>query len=200
MLLSELLKGKTLVLASKSPRRKELLAQLGLPFVVRTNGDVMEDYPADLTLEQIPEYLALKKAKPLIESLGNHEILITSDTIVCQGQTLMGKPKDRNDAIGMISCLSGSSHLVITGVCIATKELKHTFSSTTKVFFRQLERDEIEYYIDHFKPFDKAGAYGIQEWIGHAAVERIEGSYFNVMGLPVQKLYTELLNLFKNRK
>lgn len=200
MLLSELLKGKTLVLASKSPRRKELLAQLGLPFVVRTNGDVMEDYPANLTLEQIPEYLALKKAEPLIGSLGNHEILITSDTIVCQGQTLMGKPKDRNDAIGMISQLSGSSHLVTSGVGIITKEIKHTFSSTTKVFFRQLERDEIEYYVDQFKPFDKAGAYGIQEWIGHAAVERIEGSYFNVMGLPIQKLYTELLHLFKNAK
>lgn len=199
MLLSRLLEGRTIVLASKSPRRRELLEQLAVPFIVRNNVDVKEDIPSQLPLNQVPQYLALKKAGPLLASLADHEILITSDTIVCQDNNIMGKPADRQDAIDMLSRLSGGSHLVITGVaCVSTKN-QHTFTATTKVFFRPLEMDEIEYYVDNFKPYDKAGAYGIQEWIGHAAVERIEGSYFNVMGLPVQMLYTELVNLLKTQ-
>lgn len=199
MLLSQLLEGRTVVLASKSPRRRELLKKLGIPFIVRVDADVNEDFPSHLPLNQVPQYVALKKAEPMVASMADHEILITSDTIVCQGNDIMGKPVDRKDAIDMIHRLSGKSHLVKTGVAIVSKKYKHSFIATTTVFFRSLEMAEIEYYVDNFKPFDKAGAYGIQEWIGHAAVERIEGSYFNVMGLPVQMLYTELVNLLKTQ-
>ena len=192
MLLKDALKGKTLILASKSPRRQQLLGELGLPFEVRISEEGDETFPADLPFEQIPEYLAIKKAEPYRHSLKPNELLITSDTIVWANSKVLGKPVDRQEALEMLGQLSGIKHSVITGVALVYGDEVRTFSAVTEVFFRPLAMDEIEYYVDNYKPYDKAGAYGIQEWIGYAAVERIEGSYFNVMGLPVQRLYTEL--------
>lgn len=193
MLLHHLLKGKSIVLASQSPRRQQLLAELGLPFEVRVNGEVDETYPSNLNPREIPEYLAKKKAESYIKSLASHEILLTSDTIVLCNGMVLGKPTDRQNAIDILQQLSGCKHSVITGVALSYNNLQHTFSAITDVYFRKLAEDEIFYYVDTFKPFDKAGAYGIQEWIGYVGVERIDGSYYNVMGLPVQKLYTELI-------
>lgn len=193
MLLHNLLEGKSLVLASKSPRRQFLLRELGLPFEVRLNGEIDETYPSTLNYLDIPVYLSLKKAEAYRKDLAGNEILITSDTIVWSNGKILGKPANRGDAIEMLQQLSGSKHTVVTGVALVNNEKEHTFSSVTDVYFRPLTNEEIEYYIDNFKPFDKAGAYGIQEWIGYVAVERIEGSYFNVMGLPIQKLYNELI-------
>ncbi len=197
MLLNQLLKGKTIILASQSPRRQQLLSELGLPFEVRFFSEVDESYPGNLSFTQIPVYLALKKAKPYKSTLKDNEILITSDTIVwCKGQVL-GKPSDRDDAISILRTLSGSKHTVVTGVAMTHIDRMHSFIAETDVYFRHLSDEEIVYYIDNFKPFDKAGAYGIQEWIGYVGVERIDGSYFNVMGLPVQKLYSELLSFLQ---
>jgi septum formation protein len=193
MLLHNLLEGKSLVLASKSPRRQYLLRELGLPFEVRLNGDIDETYPSTLNYLDIPVYLSLKKAEAYRKDLASNEILITSDTIVWSNGEILGKPANRGDAMEMLQQLSGSKHTVVTGVALVNPVKEHTFSSVTDVFFRSLTNEEIVYYIDNFKPFDKAGAYGIQEWIGYVAVERIEGSYFNVMGLPIQKLYNELI-------
>ncbi len=191
-MLIHLLKGKTIILASQSPRRQQLLSELGLPFEVRVNGEVDETYPQSIMPEDIPVYLAAKKSQAFRASLASNEILLTSDTIViCEGKVL-GKPIDRQHAIDTLSSLSGSMHSVITGVALFYNGKERTFSSTTDVYFRELTLDEIEFYVDTYKPFDKAGAYGIQEWIGYVGVERIDGSYFNVMGLPVQKLYSEL--------
>lgn len=191
-MLSEKLKGINLVLASKSPRRQQLLRELGLDFEVRSNGDDDEIFPDGLSMTEIPVYLAQHKAKTLLSKLKENEILITSDTIVwCNGHVI-GKPEDSNDAFRILSMLSGSKHTVVTGVCLSSIKASKCFFATTDVFFRKLSDDEIWYYIHNYKPFDKAGAYGIQEWIGFIGVERIEGSYFNVMGLPVQKLYVEL--------
>lgn len=193
MILKEKLKEYRLILASKSPRRKFLLHELGLDFEVRVieNGD--ETYPNHLEFTQIPIFLAEKKAQYYRDQLNDNEVLVTSDTIVwCNGKVL-GKPVDRNDAISILGQLSANKHVVITGVCLTTKSKTHTFNSLTDVHFRELTLEEIEYYVDTFKPYDKAGAYGIQEWIGYVGVERIDGSFFNVMGLPVQKLYCELM-------
>ena len=191
-MLIHLLKGKTIILASQSPRRQQLLSELGLPFEVRVNGEVDETYPQSIMPEDIPVYLAAKKSQAFRATLVSNEILLTSDTIViCEGKVL-GKPIDRQHAIDTLSSLSGSMHSVITGVALFYNGKERTFSSTTDVYFRELTLDEIEFYVDTYKPFDKAGAYGIQEWIGYVGVERIDGSYFNVMGLPVQKLYSEL--------
>lgn len=198
MLLHQLIKGKTIVLASQSPRRQQLLKELGLPFEVRLNGEVNESYPSNMGYLDIPVYLAQKKIEPVVATLANNEILIASDTIVwCKGKVL-GKPVNRQDAIDMLTELSGANHSVVTGVAITDGKRVQTFSSVTEVYFRSLSDSEKSYYVDNFKPFDKAGAYGIQEWIGYVAVERIEGSYFNVMGLPVQKLYSELLSFLEN--
>ncbi|MFA5647820.1 MAG: Maf family nucleotide pyrophosphatase [Bacteroidales bacterium] len=198
MLLHQLIKGKTIVLASQSPRRQQLLKELGLPFEVRLNGEVNESYPSNMGYLDIPVYLAQKKIEPVVATLANNEILIASDTIVwCKGKVL-GKPVNRQDAIDMLTELSGTNHSVVTGVAITDGKRVQTFSSVTEVYFRSLSDSEKSYYVDNFKPFDKAGAYGIQEWIGYVAVERIEGSYFNVMGLPVQKLYSELLSFLEN--
>lgn len=199
MLLNQLLKGKTIVLASQSPRRQQLLAELGLPFEVRINGEVEETYPANLKPESIPEYLAMKKAEFSTHSLASHEILLTSDTIVCCKGKVLGKPTDRDNAIAILKELSGCKHTVITGVALYHGNREHTFSATTDVYFRNLADEEITHYVDTYKPFDKAGAYGIQEWIGYIGIERIDGSYFNVMGLPVQKLYTELIALLSEK-
>ncbi len=198
-MLSDILKGKKLILASKSPRRQQLLHELGVDFEVRANNDDEELYPDHLTMNEIPVYLAIHKANPLIQKLQKDEILITSDTIVwCNGHVI-GKPIDKDDAYRIISLLSGNKHTVVTGVCLSTTSETKTFYDSTDVFFRKLTNEEIWYYINKFKPFDKAGAYGIQEWIGFIGIERIEGSYFNVMGLPIQKLYIELQNFITGK-
>lgn len=186
------LRGKHLVLASKSPRRQQLLRELGLNFEVRLNGETDECYPAGLSNTDIPMFLARKKAEPLLGSLQSNEILITSDTIVWCNNEVIGKPLDRDDAIKILNKLSGNKHVVVTGVCLSTTSRSTCFHVETDVYFRKLTQEEICYYVDRYTPYDKAGAYGVQEWIGYVGVERIEGSYFNVMGLPVQRLYTEL--------
>ncbi|HBS87685.1 MAG: septum formation protein Maf [Bacteroidetes bacterium GWF2_38_335] len=183
-----------IVLASNSPRRKQMLGELGVNFEIRVPIDSDESYPSDMNPHDIPEYLAGKKAAGLIPGLKESEILVTADTIVVLDDQIMNKPTDATDAFRMLRELSGKKHEVITGVCISDKSKSRSFKSVTDVYFKDLTDEEIQYYIDNFKPFDKAGAYGIQEWIGFIAVRRIEGSYFNVVGLPVQKLYEELCN------
>ena len=189
-----LVENHRVVLASNSPRRKELLGGLGIDFEVRTLQDIDESYPSSLKGEEIPMYISGKKAEAYKQSMADDEMIITADTIVYDNGQVLGKPKDREEAIQMLRELSGHAHEVITGVSIVTKEKTAQFASTSKVTFAELTDEEIAYYVDHYKPFDKAGAYGIQEWIGYVAVTRIEGSYFNVMGLPIQRLYTELKN------
>ncbi|WP_242928130.1 Maf family nucleotide pyrophosphatase [Pontibacter vulgaris] len=183
--------SRPLLLASNSPRRKELLAGLGLQFEVRVK-EVHEDFPEHLQREEVAEYLASHKADNYLDELKT-EILITADTIVCLGDNILNKPADYAEAASMLRALSGTSHEVITGVCVATHDSKAVFHDVTKVYFKELTEAEIHYYITQYKPFDKAGAYGIQEWIGMIGIEKIEGSYFNVVGLPVQKLYLHLL-------
>lgn len=187
-----LVEGYKVVLASNSPRRKELLGGLGIDFTVRTLQDIDESYPDSLRGEDIPIYISGKKAAAYRATMADDEMIITADTIVYDNGCVMGKPKDREEAIHMLRQLSGHAHEVITGVSIVTKEKTTQFASTSKVFFAELTNEEITYYVDTFRPYDKAGAYGIQEWIGYVGVTRLEGSYFNVMGLPIQRLYTEL--------
>ncbi|MCU0461170.1 MAG: Maf family nucleotide pyrophosphatase [Bacteroidales bacterium] len=180
-----------IILASRSPRRQQLLRELGLKFDVVVR-DFNETYPDSLRAEEIAEYLSSIKAENFRGEISDNEIVITADTIVwCNGRVL-GKPENHNDARNMIRQLSGVTHEVITGVTLFSLKKKNTFSESTKVTFEKLTNSEIDFYIEHYKPYDKAGAYGIQEWIGVAACSRIEGSYFNVVGLPVQKLYREL--------
>lgn len=198
MILNQLLKGKKIILASQSPRRQQLLGELGVEYEVRHNGDSDESYPDTLPYSDIPIYLAQKKAEPFRKNLASNEMLITSDTIVWCNGSVLGKPIDRADAISILQKLSGHKHEVITGVHLIYKGKEHSFSASTDVYFRELTDEEINYYIDNFKPYDKAGAYGVQEWIGYVAVERIDGSYFNVMGLPVQKLYNELIKFLED--
>ena len=185
------LKGYQLILASQSPRRHQMLKELGLDFKIQTK-DVEEVYPDDLKGEEIPVYLAKLKAEAFVLDLNEKELVITADTIVCVDDMVLGKPKDREDAVNMLKTLSGRSHQVISGVCLKSKEKEASFSTTTHVHFKELSLEEIDYYIDNYKPFDKAGAYGIQEWIGFVGIDGIEGSYFNVVGLPIQRLYQEL--------
>ena len=187
-----LVEGYKVILASNSPRRKELLGGLGIPFDVRTLQDIAESYPDSLLGEEIPMFISGKKAEAYKQAMADDEMIITADTIVYDHGQVLGKPKDREEAICMLRQLSGHAHEVITGVSIVTKEKTRQFASTSKVYFDTLADDEIIYYVDNYHPFDKAGAYGVQEWIGYVAVTRIEGSYFNVMGLPIQRLYTEL--------
>jgi len=182
-----------IILASKSPRRQQLLADLGIDYEVETR-EVEEVYPESLSSYQVPEYLSKLKAKPFLSEIDNDTIVITSDTIVCIDGEILGKPGDYNHAVEMFKKISGKKHQVVTGVCITSKAKQVCFTSSTDVFFKELSREEIDFYIDRFKPYDKAGAYGIQEWIGYIGIKRIEGSYFNVMGLPVQRLYEELRN------
>lgn len=165
-----------------------------LDFVIETNGDVAEEFDSSLDIQKVPEYLAELKSKGFSRKLENNEILITADTMVLCNNEILGKPADRDDAINMLSKLSGNKHQVLTGVCIRSNSGCRAFTATTDVFFRNLTLEAIEYYIDNYKPYDKAGAYGAQEWIGYVAINRIEGSYFNVMGLPIQQLYMELDN------
>jgi len=190
-MLFENLKDYQIILASKSPRRNSLLKELGLKFKVRIH-ETDETYPDSLSVEEIPSYLAEKKALPFENESDSNTIIITADTIVYIENEVLGKPTDYEDAYQMLQKLSGRWHQVATGVCLFSKNKKVTFTSVTKVQFKPLTHDEIDYYITNFKPYDKAGAYGIQEWIGLVAAEKIDGSYFNVMGLPVQRLYEEL--------
>lgn len=193
--MNRLLDGKRLILASNSPRRKELLAGLGLEFEVRVMKGIDESYPDDLVGEDIPKYISMQKAKAYIPTLAPDEVLITSDTIVYVDGKVLGKPRDAADAHDMLCLLSGRTHEVITGVTIVESGREpRCFATTTLVTFKQLTDDEINYYITNYRPFDKAGAYGIQEWIGYIGVTSIEGSYFNVMGLPVQRVYESLIN------
>ena len=186
------LKKYNIVLASNSPRRKELLAGLGLAFEVRVLPNIAESYPADLPVDEIPAYLAAMKAEANRIGMKPADLLLTADTIVVCGDAVLGKPKDRAEAIAMLRLLSGRTHRVITGVCITSHGTQRKFSVSTDVTFKELSDDEIDFYVTNYKPYDKAGAYGIQEWIGYAGVTSISGSFFNVMGLPVQRLYAEL--------
>lgn len=187
-----LVDGYKIVLASNSPRRKELLGGLGVDFEVRTIKDIDESYPDNLEGEEIPMYISSKKADAYRNTMADAELVITADTIVYDNGQVLGKPKDAEAAKAMLKQLSGHPHEVITGVCVVTKKKTVRFASTSKVFFDTLTDEEINYYVQTYKPFDKAGAYGIQEWIGFIGVTRIEGSYFNVMGLPIQRLYKVL--------
>ncbi|MBN2778379.1 MAG: septum formation protein Maf [Bacteroidales bacterium] len=180
-----------ILLATASPRRQELLAQTGIQFKIVKAPDIVEDYPNNLYRENIATFLAEKKAAAF-QDLTKNQILITADTIVWLNDIVLGKPTDYSDAFQMLKLLSGKSHYVITGVCIKSIEKTKTFYSETLVRFANLEDEEIRYYIEKYKPFDKAGAYGIQEWIGKIGIDYIEGSYYNVVGLPVQMLYREL--------
>lgn len=181
-----------IILASNSPRRKELLGGLGIEFSVRTLQGIDESYPNDLKGEDIPKYISGQKAKAYKALMADEELIITADTIVYVDGEVLGKPKDKDDARRMFHLMSGRKHEVITGVSIVTKDKTIQFATTTHVTFAPLTDEEIDFYIDNYKPFDKAGAYGIQEWIGYIGITGIEGSYFNVVGLPVQRLYTEL--------
>ena len=186
-----MLENYKIVLGSKSPRRQELLKGLDIDFGVK-EIDVDENYHADLPIDKIPEYLAKQKADAYSDFLQNDTLLITADTIVAHKGKVYGKPKDENDAKNMLKILANSTHEVITGVCITTKERQEIFSVITKVTFAPLTDNEIDYYVEKYKPMDKAGSYGIQEWIGYVGVEKIDGSYYNVMGLPIQKIYQKL--------
>lgn len=186
------LNNYNIILASKSPRRQELLKGIGLNFNVLTK-DVDESYPSRLSVYEVAPYLSLKKAKAFEETeLPNDYMIIAADTIVVVGDEILGKPKDKENACEMLLKLSGKKHSVITGVTIRTKDRTKTFSEVSNVVFEKLDSEEINYYIDNLEPFDKAGSYGIQEWIGYIGVSAVEGSYFNVMGLPTQKLYAVL--------
>ena len=181
-----------IVLASNSPRRKELLAGLDIPFEVRVLDNIDESYPETLPTKEIAGYISKKKADAYRQTMADDELIITADTIVVLGQEVMGKPKDDEEARRMLWELSGKTHQVITGVCLTTKDKQSNFSVETDVTFKTLSEEEIDYYVAHYRPLDKAGAYDIQEWIGHIGVTGLNGSYFNVMGLPVQRIYEAL--------
>ena len=189
------LKKYKVILASNSPRRKELLAGLGVDYEVRTLPDVDESYPETLQGADIPLYIAKEKADAYVAMMQPGELMITADTIVWLDGKVLGKPRDREDALQMLRTMSGRTHEVFTGVCITTTDWQRSFTAQTEVRFATLSEEEIAYYVDNFQPMDKAGAYGEQEWIGFIGVENISGSYYNIMGLPVQKLYRELLKV-----
>ncbi|MDE7381789.1 MAG: Maf-like protein [Muribaculaceae bacterium] len=188
------LKDYNILLASKSPRRQELMSELHIPFKVITLGGIDESYPSSLPAMEVAPYLSKIKANAYLSRLSENDLIITADTVVILNNKIYGKPDGRESAISMLEELSGKAHHVVTGVSISTHNKQITFSSVTEVVFAELSKKDIEYYVDTFLPFDKAGAYGIQEWIGCIAVERINGSFYNVMGLPVHKLYKELQN------
>ena len=183
---------KQIVLASNSPRRRELLAGLGFPFEVRVLEGIDESYPHDLPASEVALYIAGKKAEAYRQAITDDELIITADTVVIVGDEILGKPVDEADAVRMLRELSGRTHQVTTGVCLLSSEQESRFAVTTDVTFKTLTDEEIQYYVSHYKPFDKAGAYGIQEWIGYIGVTGLHGSYYNVMGLPVQRIYSEL--------
>lgn len=185
------LQQKKIILASKSPRRSQLLRESGFNFEIKT-VDVEEIYPDDLPVREVAAFLAELKATAAKNLLQNGEILLTADTIVLQDEMIFGKPRDREDAFNILKRLSGNMHEVITGVCLVSKEKSHTFSTVSRVYFEPMTDEEIVYYIDKFQPYDKAGAYAIQEWIGHCKISRIEGTYSNIMGLPMESVYKAL--------
>lgn len=184
-----------IILASASPRRKELLAGLDLDFEVKVIKSVSESYPESLRAEEVPQYISREKAAAY--QVADDELLLTADTVVVVDNTILGKPHDADDARRMLRLVSGRTHHVVTGVTLTTAKAQKTFGVTTDVTFRQLTDDEINYYISQYRPFDKAGAYGIQEWIGYIGVTSIHGSYYNVMGLPVQRIYQEIMKMEK---
>ncbi len=188
------LKNKRVILASQSPRRQDLIKGLDIDLIIRT-ADIDESFPNHFKKEEIPVYLAGEKAKALLNNLSEDDILITADTIVWLNGKAVNKPQNREEAYKMISELSGNTHTVYTGVQLTTLKVKKCFFAETKVTFSKLEEPEINYYIDKYQPFDKAGAYGIQEWIGYIGIEKIEGSYFNVMGFPLHLVYQNLKEL-----
>ena len=191
-MLSDLLKDKIIVLGSASPRRKTLLRAIINDFEIKVS-DLEEEYPKNLKEKEISEFLAIQKSDVLSIKIKKNEILITADTIVIKGGQILNKPKNKTEAKEMLVFLSGSSHKVITSVCLRDQQKKLVFSSITKVFFKPLSDAEINYYVEEYKPLDKAGSYGIQEWIGLIGITKIEGSYFNVVGLPIEKLYQKLI-------
>jgi len=188
-----------IILASNSPRRRELLAGLGIEFEVRVLPGIDESYPASMPAEETAEYIAGKKAAAYRQVMADDELVITADTVVIVGDEVLGKPADTQMAAQMLRKLSGRTHQVMTGVCMTTSEQTVSFSVKTDVTFKQLAEDEIEYYIKKYQPLDKAGAYGIQEWIGYIGCTGLNGSYYNVMGLPVQRIYTELQRFTRRR-
>lgn len=190
----ENLKDYKILLASKSPRRRELLSQLRIPFTVINLTDIDESYPNSIPAEDVPQFLANKKGDAYASTLRDNEIIITADTLVILDDKILGKPHDAEDAKRMLRMLSGKVHKVISGVCIMASQRRITFSTATEVKFANLSESDIEYYVSTYQPLDKAGAYGIQEWIGCIGIEYIRGSYYNVVGLPVHQLYDELKN------
>lgn len=184
-----------IILASNSPRRKELLGQLGIEFCIRTKSGIDESFPENLKGEDAALFIVKKKTEAYDDIIANNELVITADTIVCLGDEILGKPKDAAEAKVMLKKLSGRTHTVITAVGIKTKSESRVFAVSTEVKFASLTNEVIEHYVDHYQPLDKAGAYGIQEWIGYVGVESVNGSFFNVIGLPVQRLYQELLKI-----
>ena len=191
----ENLKKYKVKLASNSPRRRELLSGLGIDYEVKVLPGIDETYPATLGGEEIPVYIAREKADAYRKDMAPDELIITADTIVYIDGEVLGKPENEEDACRMLQKLSGRTHRVITGVCLTTVAFQKTFASVTEVTFAELSEEEIRYYVSNYRPFDKAGAYGVQEWIGYVAVTGIRGSFYNVMGLPVQRLYQELSKL-----
>ena len=192
MLLKDRLQNYRLILASASPRRRELLAACDLDFVLAEKFECEEHYPADLATEKVAEYLSQLKSNAYPHALAEGDILLTADTVVILGNKILGKPHSEAEAIEMLASLSGATHKVITGVTLRTTSRTVSFSSESLVSFRRLDEEEIRYYVEHYHPLDKAGAYGIQEWIGYTAIEGLQGSFYNVMGLPVQKVCTLL--------
>ncbi len=192
MLLHKKLENYNLILASASPRRRQLLADCGIQFTLAEKFECDETFPATMPCCEVAQHISALKSNAYPNPLSEKEILLTADTVVIAENKILGKPADRAEAVEMLTLLSGRKHTVITGVTIRTATHTHSFSVESSVYFRALTSEEMDYYIDTYKPFDKAGAYGIQEWIGYVAIEGIEGSFFNVMGLPVQRLYVEL--------
>lgn len=181
-----------IILASNSPRRRELLRGLDIAFDVRVQPDIAEDYPADTAPADVAAYISREKANAYKDTIAENELIITADTVVIVGNEILGKPHDDAEAKDMLHKISGRKHQVVTGVCLTTTEKQRCFSVSTDVTFKNLKEEEIDYYIETYRPLDKAGAYGIQEWIGYIGVTALEGSYFNVMGLPVQRIWEEL--------
>lgn len=197
MRVMNILKNHKVILASKSPRRQNLLKGLNIDFEIRTK-EIDEIFPDHLYKEEIPIYLSELKANTFLNDLKSNELVLTSDTIVWLNEQQIGKPKDKGDSKRMLMNLSGNMHEVITAVTLTTKEKQHSFFDITKVFFKDLTEQEIDFYIENYKPFDKAGSYGIQEWIGYIGIEKIEGCFFNVMGLPLFRLNKELYEFLNN--
>jgi septum formation protein len=192
-----MIKMKKIILASNSPRRKELLGGLDIPFEVKTINGLDESFSDDLKGEEIPLFLSEKKSDAYNEFWSKPDsIVITADTIVWMNNKVLGKPKDREEALEMLRSMSGKSHYVYTGVCVRSAEKKISFVCSSEVRFANLEESEIEYYVDKYQPYDKAGSYGVQEWIGYIGVEHINGSFYNIMGLPIQRLYTVMKKEF----